>query len=89
MNFLSRAGHLASILLARYSEWGFSARSRNCAPRLRIRHGFFRKILFRPEVLSIDRHLLGQRKESHRISASLAIGIADFHVGSYLLAAMD
>ena len=56
---------------------------------LRIRRGFFHKILFRPEVLSIDRHLLGQRQESHRICVSLAIGIADFHVGSYLLAAMD
>ena len=56
---------------------------------LRIRRGLFRKILFRPEVLSIDRHLSGQRKESHRICASLAIGIADFHVGPYLLAAMD
>ena len=56
---------------------------------LRTRRGFFPKILFRPEVLSIECHLLRQRKESHRICVSLAIGNADFHVAPYLLAAMD
>ena len=56
---------------------------------LRIRCGFFPKILFRPDVLPIDRHLLRQRKESHGICVSLANSIAGFHVGPYLLAAMD